>query len=406
MKCFYKFTSLILFFLGIHFSFAQPWPFTGVPAEENTVLDKIRTFAEQGEKEKMFQELNYFNDHPESAYSRQLKNFQGGFNRTDPKIEMGISLFYEEEYEKAMKIAEEFLKENPGNIKALELHALARAYIEPKKSVEECDSVLYWIPFYPSFLSVKGTAYHNLGEKKEAIRIYTIYTKFKQDAEIYNRRGMSYQDLGMYEDAIGDYTESIRLDPTSGNKSYLNRAGVYYELGEYEKAKSDCAIFLKSGIAKNLTLTLLVFIYNAQDDYKKSLEYANRIIELYPNAVDGYYSRGWTYYNLGKYKKALKDCDKAIEMNSKFFESYWIRSYVYRKLGEFEKALTDANCAVEYAGDSFISKRTSYKARALCYLEANQKENALVDLERALEFSTAESERAEIQALIQKVKGL
>ena len=93
-------------------------------------------------------------------------------------------------------------------------------------------------------------------------------------------------------------------------------------------------------------------------------------------------------------------------MNSKFFESYWIRSYVYRKLGEFEKALTDANCAVEYAGDSFISKRTSYKARALCYLEANQKENALVDLERALEFSTAESERAEIQALIQKVKGL
>ena len=406
MKRIYCLIFAVVLSLASSLAFSQPWPFTGVPAEENAVLDKIRLLAEQGEKEKIFQESNYFNEHPDSVYLKQLADFNNGINAIDPKIELGANLFYAGEYEDALKIAGDFLKENPGNCKALELHAIALAYLDPKKSVEECDRVLYWVPFYPSFLSVKGTAYHNLGEKKEAIRIYTIYTKFKQDAEIYNRRGMSYQDLGMYDEAISDYTESIRLDPSSGNKSYLNRACVYFELGEYKEAKADCETFLKSGIEKKLTMTLLVFIHNMQDNYKKALEYADRIVKLFPNDAEGYYSRGWVYYYLEKYKKALKDYDKAVRINPKASESYRARSYVYRKLGESDKALSDADRAVEYAEDNFISRRSAYKARGLCYLEMNQKDSALADLWKALEFSTAESERAEIQALIQKVKGL
>ena len=69
-------------------------------------------------------------------------------------------------------------------------------------------------------------------------------------------RGISYDKLGQFEDAIADFTRVLELDPTNVN-AFFNRGSAYDSLGQYEKAVADYtrALDLDSsagGDAKNM----------------------------------------------------------------------------------------------------------------------------------------------------------
>lgn len=60
-----------------------------------------------------------------------------------------------------------------------------------------------------------------------------------QTAAEWYQRGSEAQDAEQYEEAVQDYTEAIRLDPTYAD-AYNNRGVVYCVLQEYERALGDC----------------------------------------------------------------------------------------------------------------------------------------------------------------------
>ena len=51
-------------------------------------------------------------------------------------------------------------------------------------------------------------------------------------------RGFLYHELGQYERAIEDYSETIRLDPRVAD-AYYNRGLAYQSLGKSEDAERD-----------------------------------------------------------------------------------------------------------------------------------------------------------------------
>ncbi|PZO12616.1 MAG: hypothetical protein DCF25_17315 [Leptolyngbya foveolarum] len=51
-------------------------------------------------------------------------------------------------------------------------------------------------------------------------------------------RGLVYDELGEYEDAISDYTAAIALDETLST-AYYNRANAHHNLGQFEAAVAD-----------------------------------------------------------------------------------------------------------------------------------------------------------------------
>ena len=55
------------------------------------------------------------------------------------------------------------------------------------------------------------------------------------DAENSYNRGVAYFQKGEYDQAIAEFTEAIRLDPTD-TQAYVNRGVAYDEKGEYDKA--------------------------------------------------------------------------------------------------------------------------------------------------------------------------
>jgi tetratricopeptide (TPR) repeat protein len=68
---------------------------------------------------------------------------------------------------------------------------------------------------------------------------YTQAIELNPDYAIaYNNRGITYDDLGQYEQAIADYTQAIELNPDDAT-AYNNRGITYNNMGQYEQAIAD-----------------------------------------------------------------------------------------------------------------------------------------------------------------------
>ena len=101
------------------------------------------------------------------------------------------------------------------------------------------------------------------------------------DAKAYFDSGKASYDKKLYENAISDFSNAIRLDPNY-TAAYNERGIAYYDQGEFDKAISD---------------------YNEE-------------IRLDPNDADAYNNRGIAYRNQGKFDKANDDLATAKRLRA------------------------------------------------------------------------------------------
>ena len=129
---------------------------------------------------------------------------------------------------------------------------------------------------------------HNKNHFVEAISIYTRILEMKPaqavSALIYKHRGMAYFARSHYEEAISDFSQSLKLDP----KSYK---AAYYQ-----------------GI-----------VYSVLGRYPQALDAFNGALEINPYQAYCLYRRGQAYYHLEDYPQALGDCEAALALEP--FES-------------------------------------------------------------------------------------
>ena len=59
-----------------------------------------------------------------------------------------------------------------------------------------------------------------------------------------HNRGISYERMGQYKEAIKDFTRVIEIDPDNAN-AYFNRGCCYDSVGELDLAISDYSVALE-----------------------------------------------------------------------------------------------------------------------------------------------------------------
>jgi len=96
-------------------------------------------------------------------------------------------------------------------------------------------------PNYAPAYNNRGAAYNGKGQYDRAIsdlnKALEIQPKL---AEAYFNRGFAYGRKGEWDHAIADFNRGIELKPKKDiGLAYYERAVVYYEIGEYEKAWND-----------------------------------------------------------------------------------------------------------------------------------------------------------------------
>ncbi|MDX2077128.1 MAG: tetratricopeptide repeat protein [bacterium] len=173
-------------------------------------------------------------------------------------------------------------------------------------------------------------------------------TEKQLSASEYFERGTQHIHAGRYDDAIRDYTETVRLNPQYAN-AYVNRGVAYADKNDYDRAIADY----------------------------------NEAIRLNPQDADAYYNRGLAYYNKNDYDRAIADYNEAIRLNPQYASAYVNRAIAYRQgKNDYDRAIADYNEAIrlnpQYAD--------AYNNRGSAYYNKKDYDRAIADFDRALQI--------------------
>ena len=131
-------------------------------------------------------------------------------------------------------------------------------------------------------LSNLGSLFVRLGNNDSSLYYFNLAisldSMFKYN---YQFRGLTYQMMHRYEDAISDYKQYLRLDPNDDN--------------------------IMSTIGVN---------YRRMNEYKESLPWFDQAIAKNPKSGQSYLNRSFSYYSLGDKQKALQDMNLARQLGT------------------------------------------------------------------------------------------
>lgn len=229
-----------------------------------------------------------------------------------------------------------------------------------KKQAEVLEKLEKADPDDKSVFAERGYAEMELGNDERAIFYFDKYLEYEPDsAEAYSNRGICYEHLERYGEAmadcnkavellpceityvnrgtvkvswlgdkaaIEDYNEAIKLFPDS-NLAYFDRGISKYNLKRYEEAVNDYITAVENAQKTNIKIDAEQYIEKFYDslkglfeeqNYKKIITFCNKITCLGFKHEKIYNLKGAAEIMLGKLNEALRDCKKANKINPEF----------------------------------------------------------------------------------------
>lgn len=92
------------------------------------------------------------------------------------------------------------------------------------------------LPLSGENLICVGNAHFRMGNFEEAIAFYLRSVELKEDSGAYNNLGVSLKKVGLLNDAINAFSDSLALKPNS--EAAVNLLTLYFELGKRSEAQS------------------------------------------------------------------------------------------------------------------------------------------------------------------------
>ena len=168
----------------------------------------------------------------------------------------------------------------------------------------------------------------------------------KSLALVYNNRANARASNGDFEQAIKDYDQSIKLDPTDA-KALNNRGIAYEKQGEHERAIADFNAAVEVSRDYASAFANRAQVYEKKRDYQRALNDFDEAIRLQPTLASLWNERCWLRTITGAPQNALSDCNEAIRLGPASAAKFNSRGFAYLKLGRWESAIADFNSALQ-----------------------------------------------------------
>jgi len=117
----------------------------------------------------------------------------------------------------------------------------------------------------------------------------------------------------------------------------------------------------------------------SKKDYQGAINDFTVVIKQDSDNVNGYYYRGYVYYELKKYPEAINDFNKAIELDSMDVESFFNRGNAKYEMKNYKDAISDYSFALSLNPKD----RQCYYNKAIAEYNLGDMENVCRDLEQA-----------------------
>jgi tetratricopeptide (TPR) repeat protein len=228
-------------------------------------------------------------------------------------------------------------------------------------------------------------------------------------------RGITFAQRGDYDQAIGEYTTAIQLDPAS-MQAFLQRADAYRLKGDYGQALADYSAALRLDPANALALLQRGQVHWTMGQVEEAIADFTAALQLDPKNAVAYHYRGkaladagdldgavvnfsealrldpyyaWAYHDSGEaylaqkhYDRAIGDYSEAIRLNPLATLSHLRRGDAYAAKKEFDRAIADYGNALRLDPHNVLG----YQSLGVAYRELGKYEQAAAEFTRALEL--------------------
>lgn len=267
----------------------------------------------------------------------------------------------------AIKIAQDILDKNPGEVSAM--LSLAEAYVNKgssdhkeaeyaPKALEIIDQVLVKDSNNSEAYRIQGYAYEIQEKFDESIKSYDKSLEIKPSDLTYNSRGHAYELMGQYQLAQDDYEKGYELNSENPNIQ-MNLARIYLSKGDEAKAKEFAENVINGNNGNTLfyikasAYSVLGQIASNSGDKSLAIEKYSKAIEILATFVPGYIGRAQAMIFSSDtisddYKiQIFNDLSKAVELDPNSSWSYYLFGKFYEKTNNYDLSLNNYKKALE-----------------------------------------------------------
>lgn len=221
----------------------------------------------------------------------------------------------------------------------------------------------------------------------ELLALESLEARPTTNAQECYHRGMAYYELGLYDEAIRDFTLALRYAPEFADL-YHNRALAKENKGDLVGAREDYESSLKKDPSLVNAHINLGKLFKESQNTEKAIEHYSKAIELEPSNAIVYLNRGVLMAEIGKKKQAHYDFQKAVQLQPQ-------NALAYAFLGDFylqEKLWEEAIKSYTQSIQQDPEKAQSFYRRGYAYQNQNNFTKALEDYQKAIQLDPQHTE--------------
>ena len=295
---------------------------------------------------------------------------------------------------------------------------------DPKEILSLLDKQLEKTPkhsdalFLRSYIHVTQEKYNlALSDVNRAIACYDKKTSERNKALLYLWRGTIYhKQLHEIDKALADYDMACKLivksNPDKANSFLVERAQLYYEQKEYDKADADYTQMLKNDETDQSAMVGLIRNMIAREEYDSALALAGKCEKYDADYEEIYRFRMQVYDKTGEVDKAIDDAiayyekseNPNLELMNPIFKKHlsYALAKVISKINsssdngswkmlrvtiyELGHDYTNAIKVYDEIEREYGASRNIYYYRADCYNEIGDTERAVADMTKFIEL--------------------
>lgn len=313
--------------------------------DENEQAEKLIQKAEEKNliTSKLYSHISYFYFRKKD-YEKSLEYTDKGITLNDKDnylyYRKGMALWSLKRKEEALSYL--FKSEEYGCTYDDLFQVIADIYLfihDKKNAIKYINKAIKLAPDNAFNYKAKGIILYAFNKEKEALK----YLKKAENmgyssCDIFSKLSYLYFKEKNYKKSL-EYANKAILKDSNDEYSYYRKGFALYRLEEYDKAEKP---FLKAeelGCDFDDMYSRLSYIYLKKDNYKKSLEYANKAILLNNEDFYAHYRKGYALMAIEKTDEAEISFLKAEELGCSYADMYFEISISKYIKNDFETAL-------------------------------------------------------------------
>jgi lipoprotein NlpI len=200
-----------------------------------------------------------------------------------------------------------------------------------------------------------------------------------QDAIALFKRGEDWLDKGEPDNAIKDFDECIRLDPTNAS-AFVSRGIAWALKKEHDKAIRDYDEAIRLDPKNTLAFCNRGFSWWHKKENDKAIRDYDEAIRLDPKHAFYFVGRGLAWVDKQEYGKAIRDYDEATRLDPNYAHAFRNRGVAWRDKREYDKAIRDFDETIRLdPKDAF-----AFSNRGLAWWYKEEYDTAVRDFDEAI----------------------